>query len=189
MAGIAAGFGAVFGTPLAGAVFALEVLAVGRIEYGALVLCLVAGIVGDWICHQWGIHHGAYHIDYVSGIGGALPAEPTLLGKAALAGVPFGLASLTFAESNHNLSALFKRFIPFGPLRSFVGGLLIIGLVYVLGTRDYLGLGFWAPNPGVPTIAGFFTGPVDHWSWLLKMIFTVLTLSAGFNGGEVRRFT
>ena len=185
MAGIAAGFGAVFGTPLAGGVFALEVLAVGRMEYGALVPCLVAGIVGDWTCHQWGIHHGAYHIDYVSGTGGALLTQPILLGKAALAGVLFGLASLTFAEANHILSGLFKRFIPFGPLRPFVGGLLIIALVYLLGTRDYLGLGVWAPDPSIPTIAGFFGGPVDHWSWLLKMIFTVLTLSAGFKGGEV----
>ncbi|MDF0491372.1 DUF190 domain-containing protein [Sphingomonas sp. H39-1-10] len=184
MAGIAAGFGAVFGTPLAGAVFALEVLAVGRIEYPALVPCLVAGIVGDWTCHQLGIHHGAYHIDYVSGSGGSLMTEPLLLAKAALAGIAFGLASLVFAEANHNLGAFFKRLFPFGPLRPFVGGLLIIGLVYALGTRDYLGLGVSAP-PGVPTIAGFFSAPVDHWSWLLKMVFTVVTLSAGFKGGEV----
>ncbi|MFT3976600.1 MAG: DUF190 domain-containing protein [Sphingomonas bacterium] len=185
MAGIAAGFGAVFGTPLAGAVFALEVLAVGRIEYAALLPCLVAGVVGDWTCHQWGIHHGAYHIDYVAGGGAALMAEPLLLAKAALAGVAFGLASLLFAEANHKLGALFKRFIPFGPLRPFVGGIAVIGLVYALGTRDYLGLGVWSPDPSAPTIAGFFAAPVDHWSWLLKLVFTVVTLSAGFKGGEV----
>lgn len=185
MAGIAAGFGAVFGTPLAGAIFALEVLAVGRVEYPALVPCLVAGVVGDWTCHQWGIHHGAYHIDYVAGSGGSLMAEPLLLMKAALAGVVFGLVSLSFAEANHSVGAFFKRVIPFAPLRPFVGGIAIIALVYALGTRDYLGLGVWSPDPSIPTIAGFFAAPVDHWSWLLKMVFTILTLSAGFKGGEV----
>ena len=185
MAGIAAGFGAVFGTPLAGAVFALEVLAVGRVEYSALVPCLVAGVVGDWTCHTWGIHHGAYHIEYISGGAGAIMAEPLLLGKAALAGVAFGLAGLVFAEANHSLGGLFKRLVPYGPLRPVIGGVMVIALVYILGTRDYLGLGVWAPDPGTPTIAGFFGGPVDHWSWLLKMIFTVVTLSAGFKGGEV----
>jgi len=185
MAGIAAGFGAVFGTPLAGAVFALEVLAIGRVEYSALVPCLVAGVAGDWTCHMWGIHHGAYHIDYVAGSGGALIAEPLLLGKAALAGVVFGLAGLVFAEANHSLGGLFRRFIPYGPLRPVIGGILVIALVYGLDTRDYLGLGVWSPDPGAPTIAGFFGGPVDHWSWLLKMLFTVVTLGTGFKGGEV----
>jgi H+/Cl- antiporter ClcA len=172
MAGIAAGFGAVFGTPLAGAVFALEVLAVGRVEYSALVPCLVAAVVGDWTCHQWGIHHGAYHIGYVSGAGGSLIAEPILLGKAAIAGVAFGLAGLLFAEANHSLGGFLKKLIPFGPFRPIVGGLAVIGLVYLLGTRNYLGLGVWSPDPSVPTIAGFFSAPVDHWSWLLKSIST-----------------
>ena len=185
MAGIAAGFGAVFGTPLAGAVFALEVLAIGRVEYSALVPCLIAGVVGDWTCHMWGIHHGAYHIDYVAGVGGALTAEPLLLGKAAIAGVVFGLAGLVFAEANHSLGGLFKRLIPYGPVRPVVGGLMVIALVYLLGTRDYLGLGVWSADPNAPTIAGFFGPPVDHWSWLLKILVTVVTLCAGFKGGEV----
>ena len=53
MAGVAAGFGAVFGTPIAGAVFALEVLAIGRVEYGALIPCLLASVIGDWACQAW----------------------------------------------------------------------------------------------------------------------------------------
>jgi H+/Cl- antiporter ClcA/PII-like signaling protein len=185
MAGIAAGFGAVFGTPLAGAVFALEVLAVGRVEYAALVPCLVAGIVGDWTCHLWGIHHGAYHIDYLAGTSGALLVDPLLLTKAAVAGVVFGLAGLAFAEANHSLGGLYKRLIPYGPLRPVVGGIMVIALVYALGTRDYLGLGVWSADPNAPTIAGFFGSQVDNWSWLLKAVFTVVTLSAGFKGGEV----
>ncbi len=185
MAGIAAGFGAVFGTPLAGAVFALEVLAIGRVEYVALVPCLIAAVVGDWVCHAWGITHGLYHISYVTEAGAVLVMEPLLLLKAALAGVLFGLTGLVFAEANHSLGAVFKRLVPYGPARPFIGGLMVIGLVYIFGTRDYLGLGVWSPDPATPTIAGFFGAPVDHWSWLLKIVFTVVTLSAGFKGGEV----
>lgn len=185
MAGIAAGFGAVFGTPLAGAVFALEVLAVGRVEYTALVPCLLAAVVGDWTCHAWGIHHTVYHIHFSGGSTGPLLVAPLLLLKAALAGVVFGLAGLLFAEANHALGGWMKRLIPYGPLRPVVGGLLVIGLVYLFDTRAYLGLGVTTAIPGDPTIASFFGPDVDNWSWALKMLFTVVTLSAGFKGGEV----
>jgi len=185
MAGIAAGFGAVFGTPLAGAVFALEVLAMGRVEYEALVPCLIAAVLGDWTCSLWGIHHTAYQIGYLHDAMGKIEIDPLLLLKTAVAGVCFGLAGLLFAEANHGLSALFKRWIGFAPLRPVVGGVLIVGLVFALGTRDYLGLGVWSPDPSAATIVGFFTHPADYRSWALKMLFTVVTLSTGFKGGEV----
>ena len=185
MAGIAAGFGAVFGTPLAGAVFALEVLAIGRVEYGALVPCLVAAVLGDWTCSQWGIHHTLYHIAYRHGEAGKIDIAPLLLIKTALAGVCFGLAGRLFAEANHGLSALFKRSIGFAPLRPVVGGAIVIGLVFAFGTRDYLGLGVWSADPSAATIARFFDNPADYRSWALKMLFTVVTLSSGFKGGEV----
>ncbi|AMK26221.1 chloride channel voltage gated family protein (plasmid) [Sphingobium sp. TKS] len=185
MAGVAAGFGAVFGTPLAGAVFALEVLALGRVEYSALVPCLVAALVGDWTCHAWGIHHTAYAVAALGPTEPSLLFEPLLLLKAAMAGCAFGLASLLFAEANHALGGWLKRIIPYGPVRPAIGGLLIIALVYLLGTRAYLGLGVWSLIPGDPTIAGFFQPGRDSWSCALKMLFTVVTLSAGFKGGEV----
>lgn len=185
MAGIAAGFGAVFGTPLAGAVFALEVLAIGRIEYEALVPCLVAAVLADWTCSLWGIHHTAYQIGDLHNAVGQIGIDPLLLGQSAVAGVCFGLAGLLFAEANHALSAMFKRWIAFAPLRPLVGGAAIIGLVLLLGTRDYLGLGVWSADPAAVTIARLFTSPADYHSWALKMLFTVVTLSAGFKGGEV----
>lgn len=179
MTGIAAGFGAVFGTPIAGAVFALEVLAIGRVEYRALVPCLVAALVGDWTCLAWGIHHGAYRID------AAISVDALLVAKAALAGVAFGLVGLVFAEANHALGGWMKRMLPYGPLRPLIGGLAVIALVYIVGTRDYLGLGTLAATPDGLTIASFF-GPDTHpWAWALKLVFTVVTLSAGFKGGEV----
>ncbi|WDF73659.1 voltage-gated chloride channel family protein [Novosphingobium sp. KACC 22771] len=178
-AGIAAGFGAVFGTPLAGAVFALEVLAIGRVRLSGLLACLIAGYAGDWACQAWGIHHTVYTIHY------SFRWDALILAKAAIAGALFGLASLAFAEANHALGGWFKRLVPYGPARPFIGGLVLIALTYALGTRAYLGLGVWSADPHAPTIPGFFTGPVDYASWALKMLFTVITLSTGFKGGEV----
>lgn len=185
MAGVAAGFGAVFGTPLAGAVFALEVLAIGRVEYVALVPCLVAALIGDWTCHSWGIHHVAYGVRSFASPEASRLFEPTLLSKVAVAGVAFGVVGLIFAEANHALGGWLKRLVPFGPARPAIGGLAVIALVYLLGTRAYLGLGVWSPIPGDPTIAGFFQPATDHWSWAFKLLFTVVTLGAGFKGGEV----
>ena len=179
MGGIAAGFGAVFGTPIAGAVFALEVLAIGRVEYRALVPCLAAALVGDWTCLAWGIHHGTYRIEAV------VQVDALLVAKAGLAGVAFGLVGLVFSEANHALGGWLRRLVPYGPLRPVTGGLAVIALVYLFGTRDYLGLGTLAATPDGITLFSFF-GPDTHpWSWALKLLFTVVTLSAGFKGGEV----
>lgn len=189
MGGVAAGFGAVFGTPLAGAVFALEVLMIGRIQYEALLPCLIAAVAGDWTCHAWGVGHTPYTIAYLAN--DRPPAayfhlNGWLLLKVTVASVAFGLASSFFAELMHRVSALFKKWVPFAPLRPAVGGVLVIGLFFLAGTPDYLGLGISSPNRQAITIPSFFTSSEIHpWSWLWKIAFTVVTLSAGFKGGEV----
>jgi H+/Cl- antiporter ClcA len=189
MAGIAAGFGAVFGTPLAGAVFALEVLMIGRIEYEALLPAFIAAVAGDWTCHAWGIGHTHYHILYLANA--AAPAaffhlDALLLLKVAIASAAFGWASTAFAELSHWMSGVYKRLIPYPPLRPALGGLLVIGLCFLAGTRDYLGLGVSSPDPNAVTIVSFFKSTqIHYWSWLWKLLFTAVTLSAGFKGGEV----
>ncbi|MFB2562044.1 voltage-gated chloride channel family protein [Rhizobium sp. IMFF44] len=187
MAGIAAGFGAVFGTPIAGAVFALEVLTIGRMQYEALIPSLAAAIAADWTCHAWGIEHIQYHIGYLSGIpASTFHLDALLLIKVGLAGVIFGLAARCFSELSHAASAAFKRFCAYAPLRPVIASAILIGLVYLLGARQYLGLGVWSPNPDDATIFGFFDpARVDYWSWFWKAVFTIVTLSAGFKGGEV----
>jgi H+/Cl- antiporter ClcA len=188
MAGIAAGFGAVFGTPVAGAVFALEVLSVGRVEYAALVPCVLAAIVGDWTCHAWGIHHVGYRIafaGYPGADGVPFHIDLLLLCKVAVGGVAFGLAGLLFAEATHSLAALLRKLCPISYLRPGIGGLIVIGLVYALGSRAYLGLGVVSPDPADASIVAFF-GPIHFalaWAW--KIVFTVVSLAAGFKGGEV----
>lgn len=188
MAGIAAGFGAVFGTPIAGAVFALEVLTIGRMQYEALLPALLAAIVADWTCHAWGASHVHYAIAYLHGIddAGGFHLDPILLLKVVVAGAAFGLAAHAFAELSHLASAAYKKLLPYAPLRPVLASAILLGLVYLLGTRDYLGLGVWSPNPGDITILSFFRPDhVDYVSWAWKALFTIVTLSAGFKGGEV----
>ena len=186
MAGIAGGFGAVFGTPLAGAVFAMEVLSVGRMSYEALIPCLIAGIVGDQACAALGIRHTVYQITSVFATAHTPQLDPMLLGKVALAALAFGLASVLFAELQHSLQHLFKAAIRWPLLRPAIGGVIIIGLVYLFGTRDYLGLGVNSSDPHAVTILSCFRpdGATD-WSWWWKILFTAVTLSCGFKGGEV----
>jgi H+/Cl- antiporter ClcA len=112
--------------------------------------------------------------------------EPLLLAKVVVAAAAFGVAGTVFAELSHRLSALFKKFIPYGPLRPVIGGSLVIGLFYLAGTSDYLGLGVSSPDPNAITIVSFFRSPqIHYWSWLWKIVFTAVTLSSGFKGGEV----
>ena len=188
MAGVAAGFGSVFGTPLAGAVFAMEVLTVGRVQYEMLIPCMLAAIIGDLTCAAWGIHHTGMLI------AGLLPPGPftfgqldlLVLAKVAVAGAVFGLCARLFATTTHGLQAGFERYVPTYWLRPVLGGVVVIALTYALGTREYLGLGAWSPFAGdVTTVSVFHAGGADTWSWFWKLLFTAVTLGSGFKGGEV----
>ncbi|MDP2080036.1 MAG: voltage-gated chloride channel family protein [Pseudotabrizicola sp.] len=185
--GIAAGFGAVFGTPLAGAIFALEVLMIGRIQYDALLPALLAALVGDWTVQAWGVGHVHYEISFVpTAVVGWFGVDMVLLAKVAVAGLAFGLCARAFTEASHGLAAFWARFVPYAPLRPVIASILIIGLVFLLDTRAYLGLGVWSAIPGDPTLIGFLQpDQTDYTSWFWKFLFTVITLSAGFKGGEV----
>ncbi len=190
MAGMAAGFGAVFGTPLSGAVFAIEVLAIGMIRYEAIVPCLIASITGDVVTGAWGIHHTEYHIASFAQmvLVHNLPSFSWLLvGKVAVASLAFGLASVVFAELTHALNRLFTRTIPWPILRPVLGGLIVIALALLVG-RDYLGLGVSA-DPHHPSqvciLSCFDQGGATPWSWWWKILFTAVTLGSGFKGGEV----
>jgi H+/Cl- antiporter ClcA len=189
-AGIAAGFGAVFGTPLTGAIFAMEVLTIGRIQYTALIPCLVAAIVGDVTVLTWHIHHETYHIAIVPQgsniLSVYLPLDIGLLAKVIVASIAFGLTSYLFAEAVHGIKTVFDRLVARKWLIPFLGGLIVIGLTLIIGKPDYLGLGVKAPYPGAVTISSSFAeGGAHPMSWLWKTIYTSLTLGTGFKGGEV----
>ncbi|AJY39707.1 voltage-gated chloride channel family protein [Burkholderia humptydooensis] len=172
MSGIAAGFSSVFGTPLAGAVFGLEVLAIGRLRYDALFACVAASIVADAVCRQWGIHHTVYVVPFVPALSAAGVAS------AVAAGVAFGVVGRLFAAATHALGALAKRRIAYPPLRPVAGGALVALAATLLHAPQYLGL-------GIPTIEAAFRGPLPVYDFAGKFAFTVVTLASGFKGGEV----
>ena len=174
IAALAGGFGAVFGVPLAGCVFALEVQAVGRIRYDAIVPAMTASLVGDLVVRGVGVHHTP-----VPAIASVDLTAPLLL-KVLLAGLAFGATALLFSELTHGIKAIFRSTIGWRPARPLVGGLLIIGLTYVVGTRDYLGL-------SIPLITKSLAGGVGviGGAFALKLLFTALTLGSGFHGGEI----
>lgn len=171
-AGISGGFGAVFGTPIAGMVFGLEVVHLGKIEYRSLVPALVASVVGDFTVRTVGIHHAVFpRVE-------ALPIDPLVLLKWGAVGVIVALVAIAFVESTHRIRDLLERWVPALPLRMLFGGAAVVALWQLLGTSDYLGL-------GSPMIAQSFVEPVPVYSFGLKLIFTAITLGSGFLGGEV----
>ncbi|KVD89552.1 voltage-gated chloride channel protein [Burkholderia sp. ABCPW 14] len=172
MGGIAAGFASVFGTPLAGAVFGLEVLAIGRLRYDALLACVAASIVADAVCRLWGIHHTVYAVPFVPALSAAGVAS------AVAAGIAFGVVGRLFAAATHALGALAKRWIAYPPLRLVAGGALVAFAATLLHTPQYLGL-------GIPMIEAAFRGPLPAYDIAGKFAFTVVTLASGFKGGEV----
>ncbi|MBB6501925.1 voltage-gated chloride channel family protein [Pedobacter cryoconitis] len=189
-AGIAAGFGAVFGTPVTGAIFAMEVLTLGRIKYDALFPALVASVIGNLTVAAWQIHHTAYHIDILPRapyfLSDYLPLDLFLLSKVIAASVVFGLASYLFSVTVHRIKELFLFLFKVKWMIPLTGGLIIIALTYLIGKPDYLSLGVDAEYPGAVTIpSAFIHGGADTWSWLWKIIYTGLTLGTGFKGGEV----
>ncbi|WP_194543319.1 voltage-gated chloride channel family protein [Paenibacillus sp. JZ16] len=171
--GISGGFGSIFGTPLAGTLFGLEVLAIGLISHQALFPAFVASLVGNLIATSlWGVSHLHYPI-------GEIPALSFLvILKVIFASILFGLTSRLFSELTHSLKQWYGYFFHNPMIKSAVGGIIIIALVYLLGTREYLGL-------GLPLIEASFTDEVSPLAFLGKILFTSLTLGAGFQGGEV----
>ncbi len=167
---LAGGFAAVFGVPLAGAVFALEVQAVGRIRYEALVPALAASLTGDLVVNALGYDHaGLPRVDLV--------VDGVLLAKVALAGAAFGLAGAVFVELTDRVKSLLES-VGWPPLRPVLGGLGIVGLAALLG-HDHLGL-------SLPLIERSLSGEQLSFSvFALKIVFTALTLGSGFPGGEV----
>jgi len=184
MAGIAAGFGAVFGTPVAGAIFALEVLTIGAMRYNALLPCLVAATLADRVTGAWGIHHTHYWVAAVLPSG--LQLQGILLLKVLVAGAAFGLAAYLFSELSHVIKDAGRVWIKPQWMIPVVGGLIVIMLRYAAGTTDYLGLGVTGQySNSVSIVNAFHAGGAGYWSWLWKLVFTAVTLGLGFKGGEV----
>lgn len=169
--GISAGFASVFGTPLAGAIFALEVLYFSKINFKSIILSFVVAYAAYFTVEFWQIKHTHYSIPVVPEISFSSLFYTIFLGLLS------GLAALLFARSTHFWSSLFSN-IKYPPLRPFIGGIILAIAFAGLGFTQFSGL-------GVPFIVDSFNHPNAWYDFLLKILFTGFTLGAGFKGGEV----
>lgn len=170
--GISAGFASVFGTPLAGAIFALEVVYFSKITLKSTILSFIVAYFAYYTVDIWQVKHTHY----------AIPNVPDFNFEILLWIIPvsilFGLAAMLFSRSTHYWGALFTKKIKYAPLRPFIGGAVLAFTIYFIGTTKYIGL-------GVPMIVESFSTPSNYYDFLLKILFTGFTLGAGFKGGEV----
>jgi H+/Cl- antiporter ClcA len=169
--GISAGFASVFGTPLAGALFALEVLYFSKVSYKSMVLSFLVAFIAYYTVEVWKVNHTHYSI----------PVVPKLNLNIMLWIIPisvlFGLSSMLFSRSTHYWGTLFLK-IKYPPFRPFIGGVLFAIAIYIIGSTKYLGL-------GIPIIVESFSKPSEYYDFLAKIVFTGFILGAGFKGGEV----
>lgn len=172
MCGMAGAFSAIFGTPLAATVFTLEVMDVGTMYYAALLPCMISALVGVWISRLMGLSPTFFALEAVA------EADPANITRVLLLGALLAGLSILFCELLHTAPRLYTRCFPNPYLRVVAGGALIIFLTKMLGTTDYNG-------SGGSVIAAAIAGQAVPWAFLLKMLFTALTLGCGFKGGEI----
>ncbi len=169
--GISAGFAAVFGTPFAGAVFALEIMLFQNCKWADVLPSFAAAYIAHFTCLFWGVHHTQYLIVTSSQIN----FIPILW--ALFAGFIFGAVAFLFTACTYFWNKLFA-YIKQPYLKPFIGGMVIVILIQLLGTQKYIGL-------GIDTILQSFTSPANKYDFILKLLLTSFTLSVGFKGGEV----
>ena len=171
--GMAGLFSALFGTPLTATVFALEVVNVGHLYYSALFPCLLSALTANYIPRLLGLPAEAYHLAGLPELG------PASLLRCGVLAVLAALVSIAFCSLMHTSGHLYKKYISNQYLRALAGAALVIVLTLAEGSGDYNGAGGHIIELAVE---GEVRVP---WAFLLKMLFTALTLGAGFRGGEI----
>lgn len=172
IAGVAGGFASVFGTPLAGTVFAVEVLRTEKPSFRSLFPAATAAFVGDRVSALF-VHHKQYVVGIIPDFSFGL------IGKLLVAGLVFGMGARLFTGLTHWMKNSFDRAIAYAPWRVFAGGAVVVALTLFVGTMHYNGL-------GIPIIADAVAGEVIFpGAFLLKTVFTSITVGSGFQGGEV----
>ena len=170
--GISAGFASIFGTPLAGAVFALELVIFSKINLKSFPLSFLTAYIAFFTVEFWQVQHTHYSI----------PTVPEMDLKTIfwviLVSILFGIAAFLFSRSTHLWGKLFSKTITYPPLQPFIGGIILAIAFYFIGNSKFTGL-------GVPIIVDAFSIANAPYDFLLKILFTGFTLGAGFKGGEV----
>ncbi len=172
MCGMSAAFSALFGTPIAAAIFSMEVASVGIMQYAALVPCVASSVTASWIAGRFGL--AAEHFEL-----GVIPAFDMLnAGKVLVLGLACAAVSILFCVVLHRTEDLFRKWFPNPFLRAAAAGVTVILLTILVGNSDYLGA-------GMDIVERAMAGKVFAGAFLLKMLFTAVTLAGGFKGGEI----
>lgn len=173
MCGMAAAFSGLFGTPITAAVFAMEVVSVGVMYYVAIVPCLTAALVALLTAKVFGMHAT---VGYE--IGTAAMLTPTNVLMTVVLGILCAVVSVYFCKAMHASPHLYQKYFPDPLVRAAVGGVLVLALTLLVGSQDYNGA-------GDPMIRRMLAGETVPAAFLLKILFTAVTLGAGFRGGEI----
>lgn len=172
MCGMSAAFSTLFGTPMAAAIFPMEVVSVGVMYYMALVPCVVSSLTAHGIAVLLGVAGEAFHVTGIP----ELSLQPVFL--VVLVAVICAYVSIGFCGLLHRIEALYKKFLKNPFIRVFVGGCAIVVLTLLVGNTSYNGA-------GMHTVELAVEGHVVPEAFILKMIFTALTIGAGYKGGEI----
>lgn len=175
MCGMAAGFSALFGTPVAAAVFAVEVTIVAAAQYSALVPCMVSGVTAAVVSKILGAEPESFIVSGIPSFNSE--AAPHLL-RVILLGAACAAVSVLFCVAIHEAGDLYEKYIKNAYIRAAVGGAIVVVLTLLIGTTDYNGA-------GMNVIERAFSGQAFPIAFLIKILFTALTLGAGFKGGEI----
>ncbi len=172
MCGMSAAFAALFGTPVTAAIFSMEVASVGVMHFSAIMPCIVSAVVGTKIAMLCGVMPAKFDL---SGI-----PDFTFLsvGKIILLSAMCAALSILFCVAMHKSEKLYSKFIPNRFLRIAAGGVLVVILTLIVGCYDYNGA-------GMDIVEKALHGEAKYEAFILKIIFTAVTLGAGYKGGEI----
>ncbi|MDR5588706.1 chloride channel protein [Clostridium aquiflavi] len=172
LCGMSGVFSALFGTPLTATFFAMEVISVGVIYYSSFIPCIVSSIVAYKVSLFFGLEPVHFNINIIPNI-----STENII-KVAILGALCALVSIVFCETLHKTNKSLSNIIKNDYLRIVCGGLAIVALTFIVGCRDYNGA-------GMDIIANAINGQAKPEAFILKIIFTAITISVGYKGGEI----
>lgn len=172
MCGMSAVFSALFGTPVAAAIFSLEVVSIGVLYYAALVPCVFSSFLAVGIARAAGLEGEHFPVEMIPAL------NLKAMGLLVLLGILCAAVSILFCVLLHTAEHAYRKYFPDARVRILAGSFLFIALTLLSGTRDYCG-------SSMGLIESSIEGSVRYEAFLMKMLFTAVALGAGFKGGEI----